>query len=50
VERELHDPYHMIRMMSVGENIESLQTLQAHSSDVTCCDFGGNFYLASGSG
>ncbi|GFG40879.1 hypothetical protein Cfor_08909 [Coptotermes formosanus] len=37
-------------MMSIGDNIESLQTLQEHSSDVTCCDFGGNFYLASGSG
>ncbi|KAJ4432103.1 hypothetical protein ANN_20718 [Periplaneta americana] len=40
----------MIRMMSIGEDIESLQTLQSHSSDVTCCDFGGNFCLASGSG
>ncbi|PSN46100.1 hypothetical protein C0J52_02299 [Blattella germanica] len=40
----------MIRMMSIEEDIESLQTLTSHSSDVTCCDFGGNFFLASGSG
>ncbi|XP_063238136.1 WD repeat, SAM and U-box domain-containing protein 1-like [Bacillus rossius redtenbacheri] len=40
----------MYAMLSIADDAPVLQTLQAHGSDVTSCDFGGNYFLASGSG
>jgi len=40
-----------VTMLPRGQcQVQLLQTLRTHTDDVSCCDFGANYLLASGSG